>query len=122
MVVENIRLILVVTGLMTSGAIVFFLAPLLALKPIFGIDEATPVLRLITRHWALLVFLVGLLLVYAALEPALRTPILIVAGIEKIAFAILLFFGPVQGTFAAKFAAAGDAMLALLYVLYFLGL
>jgi len=73
------------------------------------------------RHWGLLIFLVGALLVYSAYDPSTRDPVLVVASLEKIAFAGLVFFGPVNRTSVAAFAAAGDTAFVMLYIAYILG-
>jgi hypothetical protein len=121
MITENIRLILVVTGGMTAGAIGFFLFPRLLLQRVFGVEEIGLAMTLVTRHWGLLLSLLGALLVYAAFEPGLRVSVMVVATIEKIVFAGLVFLGPLKRSGIAKCAAVGDGLMALLYVLYLSG-
>ena len=118
MITENIRLIFVVTGGMTTGAIAFFLFPRFLLQRVFGVEEIGLAMTLITRHWGLLLSLLGVLLVYAAFEPSLRVSVMVVAIIEKVVFAGLVFWGHLKKSDIAKFAAAGDGLMALLYVLY----
>jgi hypothetical protein len=121
MITENIQLILVVTGGMTTGAIGFFLFPRFLLQRVFGVEEIGQALTLVTRHWGLLLSLLGALLVYAAFEPGLRVSVMAVAAIEKIVFAGLVFWGPLKKSGIARCAAAGDGLMALLYVLYLSG-
>lgn len=121
MITENIRLILVVTGAMTIGAIGFFLFPRLLLQRAFGVEEIGPALTVVTRHWGLLLALMGALLVYAAFAPGLRGPVVVAATIEKIIFAGLVFLGPLKKFGIAKWAAVGDSCMALLYVFYLSG-
>ena len=121
MITENIQLILVVTGGMTTGTIGFFLFPRFLLQRVFGVEEIGLTMTLVTRHWGLLLSLLGALLVYAAFEPGLRVAVMVVAIIEKIVFAGLVFWGPLKKPCIAKFAAAGDSLMALLYVLYLSG-
>lgn len=45
---------------------------------------------LFAQHWGLLVFCIGGLLVYAAHNPSFRTPILVVATIEKLGLIYLV--------------------------------
>jgi len=61
---------------------------------------------------------VGALIVYSAVVPAIRTPVLIAATIEKFAIGLLIFFGPVKRTTAMTVIAIGDGVFAILYVAY----
>lgn len=121
MITENIQLILVVTGGMTACTIGFFLFPRFFLQRVFGIEEIGLALTLVTRHWGLLLSLLGALLVCAAFTPSLRVSVMVVATIEKVVFAGLVFWGPLKISGIAKFAAAGDSVMALLYVLFLSG-
>jgi hypothetical protein len=122
MITENIQLILVTTGMLTTGAIGFFLFPRLLLQRAFAVEEPDPALTMVTRHWGLLLSLLGALLVYAASEPGLRVSVMVVATIEKVAFAWLVFWGPLKKSGLARGAAAADSLMALLYVLFLSGL
>jgi hypothetical protein len=64
-----------------------FLAPSMTMKMLFGQGMTDSVGLLIARHWGLLIFLVGALLVYAAYHTEVRIPALVIAGVEKSAFA-----------------------------------
>ena len=121
MIAEYIQLILLVSGVATMGPIVQFFAPRAILKLMYDVNTSEPTTLLLARHWGLLIFLIGALLVYSAYDPSTRDPVLVVASLEKIAFAGLVFFGPVNRTPVATFAAAGDTSFAILYVAYFLG-
>src|SRR4051812_33388889 len=94
MLAAQIELILFLTGLATAGALVLFLAPVTIMKVLFGQAPADALGLLIARHWGLLVCLVGALLVYAAYHAEVRTPTLVVASVEKAAFAIGVFLSP----------------------------
>jgi hypothetical protein len=122
MITGHIQLIMVIIGLMTMGSLVFFLAPGVLGRRLLGIAEVGPGMILLTRHWAFLVFLVGVFLVYAAFDPPCRFPALIIAILEKIAFAGLVFLGPFKTSRPAQLAAAGDSFLALLCLACLAGL
>jgi hypothetical protein len=122
MITEHIQLIMVIIGLMTMGSLVFSLAPGVLGKRLLGTAEISPGMILLTRHWAFLVFLVGAFLVYAAFDPPCRLPALLMASLEKIAFAGLVFLGPFKNSRAAQLAAAGDSFLALLCLACLVGL
>jgi hypothetical protein len=82
------------------------------------LDEASLALA---RHWGLLVFLIGALLVYAAFDPPIREPVILVGAIEK-----AVLGGGVLGTGlsqhpAVRAAAIGDSLTALIFFLYLAG-
>ena len=59
MIADHSSEVLIVTGLLTMGAIAAFLAPANILKLVFGIVDPDAGTRFIVQHWGLLVFLVG---------------------------------------------------------------
>ena len=115
MIGAHIELILIVTGAITAIALVQFIAPAPVLRMIYGEAPTDEVGLAVARHWGLLTSLVGALLIYAAFHPSVRGPVMVVAVIEKAA----LGFGTSLRTHpAAAAAAAGDSLIALIYVLY----
>jgi hypothetical protein len=119
----SIGWILVVSGAVTALAglaAALFTVPLLRLA--FGVANPEAATRFFARHWGLLIFLVGALLIESASAPALRNPVLIVAAIEKWAIVLLVFFGPLKRTLPMTAIALGDGLFALLYVAYLAGL
>ena len=60
-------------------------------------------------------------MVYSAYNPAGHNPVLVVAGLEKIIFALLVFFGPAKRAPIATVLARGDTSFVLFYGLYFMG-
>ena len=122
MISQNIDLILLVSGLATMGAIALLFAPRQILKLLFDLDTSEPTTLFLARHWGLLVFLVGGLLVYSTYDHNLRDPVLLLACLEKLAIAGLIFLGPTTRTPASTFVAAGDLSFAMLYICYFIGL
>ena len=121
MIAENIQLILIVFGVATLGAIVQFFAPRPMLKLMYGMETYEPTTLFLARHWGLLIFLVGALLVFSAYDSRMRDPVLVVASLEKIVFAAFIFFAPVKRTSVATVAAIGDSSFVVLYLLYFVG-
>ncbi len=122
MIYAHIEALLVATGLATAMSIVLCVAPRLVLRLVFGLGTPQPVTLLIARHWGLLAFLVGALLVYAAFQPSIRVPSLVIGTVEKLFFAGLVFFGDLPSTARAMPLAAMDAGIAVLYLMYFAGL
>ena len=122
MIGAHIELILIVTGALTAIALVQSVAPAQVLRMIFGEAPADDVSLAVARHWGLLTFLIGALLIYAAFHPSVRGPVMVVAVIEKAALALGIFGTSMRSHPAAVSAAAGDSIIALIYVLYLVGL
>ncbi len=122
MMVAYVEPILIITGLATAGALALVIAPVPMMKLIFAQAPADPLGRKIARHWALLIFLVGALIVYAAYHPKIRVPTLIVAVVEKTAFAVCMLTSPLRRRPAVMVLALADAAMAALYVMILAGL
>jgi hypothetical protein len=122
MITAHIQLIMVIIGLMTMGSLVFSLAPGVLGRRLLGMSEISPGLIFLARHWAFLVFLVGLFIVYAAFDPPCRFPALLMASLEKIAFATLVFLSSFKNFRPAQMAALGDGFLALICLACLVGL
>ena len=122
MLAAQIELILLITGLATAGAVVLFLAPVTMMKMLFGQAPSDPRSLVIARHWGLLVCLVGALLIYAAYHAEIRVPTLIVAIVEKAAFALGMFTSPFRRCPTVLVMALADAGMAAAYLIYLTGL
>ena len=121
MLAAQIELILVLTGLATASALVLFLSPVTMMRMLFGQAPSDALSLLIVRHWGLLVGLVGTLLIYAAYHAEIRVPTLIVAIVEKAAFALDVFLSPFYRrptVFVMALADAGMAAVYLIYLIY----
>jgi hypothetical protein len=98
------------------------LTAVLAARPFlrfgFGVESPQSSLVFFVRHWGVLISVVGALLVYSAGAPAVRTPVLMAAAVEKIAVGLLIFLGSVRRTKVMTAAVIGDALFAVLYVAY----
>jgi hypothetical protein len=122
LVTAFIEPILIVTGLLTMGAITLFLLPQSGLKLLLDIETTETGILLLTRHWGLLLFLVGGLLVYSAFTPAIRVPVLIVAIAEKVVISAQLGLGLNPKTRLATLAVLFDTGCVVLYLLNIAGL
>jgi hypothetical protein len=118
MIAAHIELILIVTGAITAMALLVLIAPALVLRMIFGEAPTDKVGLAVARHWGLLTFLVGALLVYAAFHASVRGPAMVVAVIEKAVLGLGVFGTSLRTRPAAAAVAAGDSLIALIYVLY----
>jgi hypothetical protein len=122
MLAAQIEWILLITGLATAGAIVVFLAPVTMLKMLYGQAPADALSILIARHWGLLVSLVGVLLVYSAYHAEIRVPTMVMAIVEKAAFALGIFISPFRRRTPVLVMALADAGMAAVYLMYLAGL
>lgn len=122
MINAHIETILIITGLATSLAIVQCMAPRPILRFAFGVETPQPFTLLIASHWGLLIFLIGALLVYAAFQPSIRGPSMIIGSVEKLFLAGLVFFGDMPRTRRSRALAVVDTSMAVLYLMYFAGL
>ena len=122
MTAGHIELILLITGLATAGALALVVAPAPMMKALFGQAPADPLGLAVARHWALLIFLVGGLIVYAAYRPEIRVPTLIVAAVEKAAFAVGMLTSPLRRRPAVIVMALADAGMAALYGMLLTGM
>lgn len=107
---------LVVTGAITASVVVVAILPQTALRLVFGAGRVDALTVLIARHWGLLVALVGGLLIYAAYNPEVRTPVMIAAIVEKFAIGLLVLGSTFRNKPGAALVAGADAAMALLYV------
>jgi hypothetical protein len=123
MLASSIGWILVASGVITAGAgLVALLFPDLFLRLGFEVESPSSSLVFFVRHWGVLIFVVGALIVYSAYAPTVRAPVLAAAAIEKFAIGLLTFLGPMKPTSAMTAIAIGDGTFAILYVAYLAGL
>ena len=90
MVTSNISTILLVTGLVTMLPLLQFLFPVVFLKLLNKIEIKDEAGQFFARHWGMMAFVVGGLLVYASGHPEARLPIISAALIEKAALVLLI--------------------------------
>ena len=120
MIASHSVAILVATGLYTAVAVLQLFAPRTSLAVIFGIQTDDRFTLLLARHWGLLAALVGGLLVYAAFHPEVRAPVVVVAIVEKLTLAGLVFFASWKRTPTATRTAVVDVAIAVLLLLLLL--
>ncbi len=87
----KIKLIMLITGIITCSMSYAIIFPNEALISMFGVSlSGIPLAGIIVRSWGALVTLVGGLLIYGAFKPYSRSLILFIAGISKLVFILLL--------------------------------
>jgi hypothetical protein len=121
-VTSNIEVILIITGVLTATMLTQFVAPSWTLRHAFGEVPSGVVSIVLARHWGLLLFCVGMLLVYSAFHPTLRQPAVVVASVEKVGFVACVFGTSLRQRRIPSIMAAGDALMTVIYMLYLLGL
>ncbi|WP_342117826.1 hypothetical protein [Pseudoduganella sp. OTU4001] len=84
------------TGLATGGAAIVFLLPQPVLN-LLGLTVTEAGGLFFVRHWGLLVGCIAGLMVYAARQPALQRPIMLVAALEKLALVLMVANLPSPG-------------------------
>ena len=89
MIDKHFSKILIVTGIITMMPIVMFFFPW-AMLNIFGLNVGREAGVPFTKHWGLLAFCFGALLVYSAKHVELHRPIEIAAAIEKIGLCVIV--------------------------------
>ena len=90
MITANISTILFATGLVTMLPLLQFLFPVAFLKLLNKIEIRDEAGLFFARHWGMMAFVVGGLLVYAAGHPEVRLPVIVAALIEKAALVLLI--------------------------------
>ena len=121
MISSNIEWILIVTGLITASMLFQFLAPAQVLRMSYGQVPADSLGLMFARHWGLLVFCIGVLLIIAAYQPAIRVPVIVVALVEKVALGGMILGSSLRQRPTAVMIAVTDLVVALIYGLYLLG-
>ena len=123
LIADHIAPILTVTGIVTGLVVLQFFFPQKVLKLLSKIEMRDEAGIFFARHWGLLAFSMGGLLVYAADHPELRAPVMLFAAIEKaglVGFVILHAKRPY--TQGLRLAAVFDGLCVLMYAAYLAGL
>ena len=89
MIVKHFTKILYVSGFITMLPIVMFFLPW-AMLSIVGLDVGREAGVPFTKHWGLMAFCFGALLVYSASHVEIRRPIVIAAAVEKIGLCVIV--------------------------------
>lgn len=118
---KNIKWIMLIAGLATSSVIAAAVAPTWTLNMMFGDSLVSPLSDIIVRNWGVLVGLIGLMLIYGAIDSSVRRPVLLVAVLSKIAFIVLIFMYGGQYLSKVAVSIAFDALVVIIFVLYLVG-
>lgn len=123
LIADHITGILTITGIITALPILQFFFPVQVLKYFNKLEIHDEAGLFFARHWGLLAFSIGALLVYAAGYPEARAPIMLFALIEKLG---MVAFGVMHKNRSymqgMRVAAVFDAICVLLYATYLGGI
>jgi hypothetical protein len=107
--------LLAITGVATMLPGLQFIAPTLFLGAL-GMQAGDSTGIFFARHWGLMVFCFGALLLYAARHPAARRPLVYAAAIEKLGLVVMVLLAWNDPALAGMHGAAlFDALCVLLY-------
>lgn len=121
-IAEHISAILTVTGVVTASVVLQFLFPRPVLKLLNKLEIADEAGLLFARHWGLLAFVMGALLVYAADHAEARTAIMLAAAVEKAGLvALVLLEAKKPYTKGLRLTAVFDGVCVLIYAAYLVG-
>jgi hypothetical protein len=93
-IIGNIVWILQVSGVATCSMISLAFAPRFMTRFIFGEAITGPTGDLVARSWGVMIFLGGLLLIYASFHPEARLPILLFSFFGKSSFVVPVIVQP----------------------------
>ncbi|MGO8953956.1 MAG: hypothetical protein ACLP1W_18975 [Rhodomicrobium sp.] len=111
--------IIAISGAITAaGGLTALIFPHQFLRLVFSVKYEDASTLFFVRHWGVLIFAIGALIVAGAYAPAVRAPVLAAASMEKLAVFLLIFFGPAKRTMAMTAIAITDGVFAVLYVAY----
>lgn len=120
-IIRQIKWIMIVAGVLTCTMVYAAIAPQAALLSTFGETLQGPVAEIVVRNWGVLITLVGAMLIYGAFNPASRRLVLVVAGLSKFVFILLIFsYGP-QFLAYAGVAIAVDMVIIALFAIFLIG-
>lgn len=118
-VISNFKWIMVLCGVLTCTMLLGLFSPASSLQSNFGEPLVTGPENLVVRGWSALIGLMGIMLIYGAFTPAVRSYSLIIAGINKIIFiGLILLFGRQYLPFGLGTAIIADTIMIILFAVY----
>ena len=119
--VANFKWVMLIAGILTCTMFLGLFSPQSSLKSNFGDNLEGPIANIIVRNWAALIGLMGIMLIYGAFNPSVRRFTLVITGISKIIFIVLvLTLGEAFLGFGVKTAVIVDSIMVILFILYLL--
>ena len=110
---------MVISGLLTCTMFLATISPQDSFKSNFGETYEGLAIGIVVRNWGALIGLIGIMLIYGAFDLAVRRFVLVIAGISKIIFILLvLSSGKSYFGFGAGTAVIADSIMIALYSFY----
>jgi hypothetical protein len=110
---------MLVTGVLTCSMFYATVAPQAALQQTFGETTSGPVADVVVRNWGALIGLVGVGLIYGALDRAARRFALLLGAVSKAIFiAIVLIYGRAFLSRGAGVAIVVDAICVVVFAVF----
>jgi len=117
----NFKWIMLICGLLTCTMFQGLISPQSSLKSNFGETIEVSAMEIIVRSWAALIGLMGIMLIYGAFVSTVRRYSLIIVGISKVTFILLvLSLGKQYLDFGAGTAVIIDSIMVVLFIIYLL--
>lgn len=123
MIQDHIEIILYVTGAVTGSMWLQFLAPQAILRSFNGLEVSDPLALFFARVSGLVIGLLGVLLIWAGINPALRVPVVTICMLGKAVFVAtaLSRFGDRDFARGHLLTVIFDSVCVLLYLAFLLG-
>ena len=119
--VSNFKWVMLIAGLLTCTMFMGLISPEASVKSNFGDELEGSAFEIIVRNWAALIGLMGIMLIYGAFVPAVRRFALVMAGISKVIFIILVLSSDESYLkFGAGIAVIIDSVMIVLFIAYLL--
>ena len=115
-----IKWIMLVSGVLTLTMLEAAIAPDAAMRTTFGDAPDGVLAEIVVRNWGVLIGLVGAMLIYGAYHPAVRSLVLVVAGVSKLAFIGLVLLHGRQYLTTAGLSIGIDGVMVGLFIAYLL--
>jgi len=112
--------IMALCGLLTCSMFLGLFSPEASLQMNFGeVPSSSPYENIIVRNWSALLGLTGIMLLYGAFKPSVRSYSLVIAGISKVIFiTLVLTFGSQYLSHQVGTAVIVDSIMVILFILY----
>ncbi len=117
-IVKHIKWIMLVSGLLTCTMFYAVLAPQAALDSTFGASLSGSLAEIVVRSWGVLVTLIGVMLIYGALQPVHRTFILVITTVSKVSFVGLVLSIGNQFLDKAGVTIIFDFLVSIIFIVY----
>ena len=119
--VSKFKWLMFAAGILTCTMLLGLFSPASSLQTNFGDTLEGTSTGIIVRNWAALIGLMGIMLIYGAFHPPVRNFSLIIAGLSKLIFIILvLALGSQYLQFGVGTAVVIDSIMILLFSAYLL--